>query len=110
MARKKLDAFEQQEQELSNVARALGHPARIKIIKLLMSNNGQSCQTIVDQLPLSQSTVSQHLRELRQSGLVEGQHEGTSVIYSVNREKLNNAQKMFADLFYSKSVLQPTLF
>lgn len=110
MAKSKANIFDTTERNLATVCKALGHPARIKIIKLLLANNHQTCQNIVDQLPLSQSTVSQHLRELRQCEILNAKHDKTAVIYSVNKDNLNSAQKMFADLFYSKVVLQPSLF
>lgn len=101
MAMSKKSLFEQSEVDLSVICKALGHPARIRIIKILLAKNDQTCQQIVDKLPLSQSTVSQHLSELRVANLVTGKNFKTSVIYSVDKINLAKAQKMFGDLFYA---------
>jgi len=101
MAMSKKSLFEQSEVDLSVVCKALGHPARIRIIKILLAKNDQTCQQIVDKLPLSQSTVSQHLSELRAANLVNGKNYKTSVIYSVDKTYLAKAQKMFSELFYA---------
>ncbi|MBC7425673.1 MAG: helix-turn-helix transcriptional regulator [Bacteroidia bacterium] len=112
MAMSKKSLFEQREVDLSVICKALGHPARVRIIQMLLDKNGQTCQEIVDKLPLSQSTVSQHLGELRQSGLVNGKNVKTSVIYSVDKDQLAKSQKMFSDLFYSHiyNIKQASLF
>ncbi len=112
MAMSKKSLFEPSEVDLSIVCKALGHPARIRIIKILLAKNDQTCQQIVDKLPLSQSTVSQHLSELRSANLVNGKNYKTSVIYSVDKVYLARAQKMFSELFYSHilNIKQASLF
>jgi len=104
MAISKKYLFNDKDLHLSKVCKALGHPARIAIIKALLHKNNQTCQDIVDDLPLSQSTVSQHLKELRVAGLIKGTNKKTSVIYSVERDALNNSQRMLSDIFFEKSV------
>lgn len=113
MAMSKKSLFEQEEVDLSTVCKALGHPARVRIIKLLLVQNNQTCQDIVNKLPLSQSTVSQHLSELRIANLISAKNYKTSVIYAVDKDYLAKAQKMFGDLFYShilNNIKQPSLF
>ncbi|MDP2176201.1 MAG: metalloregulator ArsR/SmtB family transcription factor [Bacteroidota bacterium] len=104
--------FEQSEVELSKVCKALGHPARIKIIKILLANNNQTCKEIVEKIPLSQSTVSQHLAELRDAELIIGKNFKTSVIYSVDKTYLSKAQRMLSDFLNAHilNVKQSTLF
>ncbi len=104
MAISKKYLFNDKDLQLSKVCKALGHPARIAIVKALLNKNNQTCQDIVDILPLSQSTVSQHLKELRIAGLIKGLNKKTSVIYTVDKDALNNAQRMLSDIFFQKTV------
>ena len=99
MAMSKKALFEPSEIDLSSVCKALGHPARIKIIKVLLAKNDQTCQEIVDKLPLSQSTVSQHLKELKSAGLIKGEIEGTSVCYCIDAAEWEKAKNMLTKLF-----------
>lgn len=112
MAMSKKDLFEKQEAELSMFCKALGHPARVKIVKLLLIKNNQTCNELVQNIPLSQSTVSQHLGELRQAKIISGKSVSTSVIYSVDKIALSKAQKMLSDFFNANilSAKQATLF
>lgn len=112
MAMSKKDLFDKQEVELSVICKALGHPARIKIIKILLSKNDQTCNDIVEKIPLSQSTVSQHLGELRNANIIIGKNVKTSVIYSVDKIYLSKAQKMLSELFnhHIINTKQATLF
>lgn len=78
--------------EMATLAKALGHPARIAIIEYLLSVDTCICGDIVDQLPLAQPTVSQHLKALKKAGLIKGNIEGNTICYCVdktNLEKLN---------------------
>ncbi len=76
---------------LAEVCKALGHPARIAILRKLIASEGCICGDIVDSLPLSQSTVSEHLRVLREAGLVCGTPEGVKRCYCINQEGLRRA-------------------
>ena len=76
MAAPKLDEFLKAEQELAQFAKALSHPARIAILKVLAQKNECVCGEIVEVLPLAQSTVSQHLKELKEAGLIKGTVDG----------------------------------
>lgn len=70
-------------ERLAALAKALGHPARVAIIRLLMRRESCVCGEIVDELPLAQSTVSQHLKQLKDAGLIRGEIDGPRVCYCV---------------------------
>ncbi len=74
--------------ELANLCKALGHPARIKILKHLLDEDRCICGRIVEVLPLAQSTVSQHLKILKESGLILGEVEGPRTCYCVDKNRL----------------------
>ena len=85
--------FTSDQNEMAELAKALGHPARIAIIEYLLSVNACICGDIVNELPLAQATVSQHLKELKNAGLIQGTIEGNAICYCVNEttlEKFNN--------------------
>ena len=84
MAAIKSYEFTSKENKQAKYAKALGHHARIAIIKLLISKQTCICRDIVEELPLSQSTVSQHLKELKDAGLIRGQIEGSKVCYCID--------------------------
>lgn len=81
MAHAKREHFTADEQELALVAKALSHPARVAILRLLAAQQTCICGEIVDKLPLSQSTVSQHLKELKAAGLIQGEISGPRTCY-----------------------------
>ena len=76
--------FTAKENKIAKYARALGHPARIAILNIIIKNQSCICGEIVDELPFSQSTVSQHLKELKEAGLIKGDIEGTKVCYCID--------------------------
>ncbi len=76
------------ERELAALTKALGHPARVRILRLLLARDACVCGEIVHELPLAQATVSQHLKVLRESGLVQGEVDGPRVCYCVDRQRL----------------------
>jgi len=78
------------------LAKALGHPARVAIIEYLMNVDSCICGDIVNELPLAQPTVSQHLKELKNSGLIKGNIEGNSICYCIDEKKLETLQTYFA--------------
>jgi DNA-binding transcriptional ArsR family regulator len=100
----KTEGFTKNQVDLARLAKALGHPARIAIIQFLASRNACICGDIVDELPLSQSTVSQHLKELKNAGLIKGEIEGPSVCYCINEKVWMKASKTLNDLFASVSL------
>ncbi|MDX2195690.1 MAG: metalloregulator ArsR/SmtB family transcription factor [Cytophagales bacterium] len=81
--------------------KALGHPARLAIIDLLIQKHSCICNDLVDELPLSQSTVSQHLRELKDAGIIKGDIEGQKVCYCINTEVWQQIQEDINVLFSS---------
>jgi DNA-binding transcriptional ArsR family regulator len=99
MAISKTEEFTKNEIEIAEIAKALSHPARIKILKILNDLNSCMVGSIVDLLPLSQSTVSQHLKELKRVGLIKGEIEGPKICYCINPEVLENAKEELNKLF-----------
>lgn len=97
----KTEEFTKTQNELASMAKALGHPARIAILQFLMKSKSCVCGEIVDELPLSQSTVSQHLSELKKAGLIKGDIDGPSVCYCIDEKAWNKAKKMISELFES---------
>lgn len=85
----KTDAYSVSHNRMAQLAKALGHPARMAIVDQLSRNNTCICGDFVEHLPLSQATVSQHLRELKSAGLIQGTIEGTSICYCLNPDTLN---------------------
>ena len=99
MAIHKKESFTQKEQDLAEFAKALAHPARIAILKLLAQRNECICGEIVDVLPLSQSTVSQHLKELKNAGLIDGSIDGPRSCYCINWKAFEKFMEEFSFLF-----------
>jgi len=99
MALSKIEKFTKKDIWLADVAKALSHPARIKILKILAGMNACMCGDIVELLPLSQSTVSQHLKELKRVGLITGEIEGPKVCYCINNANLQKAKSEINKLF-----------
>lgn len=99
MAFSKKDEFGSEDIWLADMAKALSHPARIKILKILTEMEACMCGDIVDLLPLSQSTVSQHLKELKRVGLIQGEIEGPKVCYCINSKTLLKTKKEIEKLF-----------
>ncbi len=98
MGLSKTKDFTKRQNELASIAKALGHPARIAILQFLASQKACVCGDIVNQLPLSQSTVSQHLKELKKVGLIKGDIEGPSVCYCLNEKTVMRARAVLGDL------------
>lgn len=80
----KSEHFTDHQNELANLLKALGHPARVAIVDYLIQHKQCVCGDIVSELPLSQATISQHLRELKQVGIIQGNIEGNSICYCLN--------------------------
>lgn len=85
-------------EQLAQLAWAVAHPARVRIVRLLINREACVCGEIVDQLPLAQSTVSQHLKILKESGLIQGEVDGPKVCYCVNSAKLKDLKALVAGL------------
>jgi len=99
MAFHKKEEFGKREQELADLAKALSHPARIAILKVLAQKNECICGEIVEVLPLAQSTVSQHLKELKNSGLIEGTLDGPRSCYCINWKTFQKFNEDLSMLF-----------
>ena len=99
MAVSKKDEFTQEEVWLADIAKSLSHPARIKILKMLNEMNSCMVGILVDKLPLAQATVSQHLKELKRVGLIDGEIDGPKVCYCVNNKELTKAKNALDKLF-----------
>ena len=99
MSKKELTADQEQ---LARFAKALGHPARVAIIEYLLTVDACICGDIVNELPLAQATVSQHLKELKDSGLIQGEIETPKVKYCINRDNWEKAQQYFETFFSLK--------
>jgi len=99
MAFNKKDEFGKKEQELAGIAKALSHPARIAILKVLAQKNECICGDIVEVLPLAQSTVSQHLKELKNAGLISGTVDGPRSCYCINWKTIDKFNTDLSNLF-----------
>jgi ArsR family transcriptional regulator len=86
------------DEELASLAKALGHPARVKILRLLLLRNACICSDIVDELPLAQSTVSQHLKVLKEAGLIRGDVDGPRVCYCIEPRTLRRLRALVSSL------------
>lgn len=82
----KTDQYTQEQIQLSSLMKVLGHPARVAILQSIIASNACVCGDLVTEIGLAQSTVSQHLKELKSAGLIKGTIEGTSVCYCINTE------------------------
>ena len=101
MALSKKDEFSDRDIALAEFAKAIAHPARIVILKLLATRSSCICGEIVDELPLSQSTVSQHLKALKTAGLIQGEIEGPKTCYCLSPAGFARLEKAFPQ-FLSK--------
>lgn len=98
MAQQTIDGFTAEDVTTARMLKALSHPARIAIVRLLASRASCICGDIVDELPLAQATVSQHLRELKEACIVQGTISGPKVCYCLNPEGWAHVQRIVADL------------
>lgn len=94
----KTDFFTDEQNKLAVIAKALGHPARIAIIEFLLKVNECICGDIVNELPLAQPTISQHLKELKNAGLIRGNVEGNSVCYCLDEKAFEILNKYFSSV------------
>lgn len=99
MAFSKKDEFTKEEVWLADITKALSHPARIRILKILTELNSCMVGSLVDQLPLAQATVSQHLKELKRVDLISGEIDGPKICYCVNHKVLQKAKNQLDKLF-----------
>ncbi len=103
MGTSKTEIFTEQQNLLAKYAKALSHPARIAIVQHLMNTNACVCGDIVNEIGLAQATVSQHLKELKKIGIIQGTVEGTKVCYCLDTNSWNELNAILGD-FISKIV------
>lgn len=103
----KTTLFTKEQNELSRAAKALAHPARIAIVQYLLSTNTCFNGDLVEELGLAQATVSQHLRELKDAGIIQGTIEGVRVNYCINPERWKELRQEFVSLFDQLDDIHP---
>lgn len=87
------------QEQIARFAKAMGHPARIAILNFLATRNNCYFGDIHEELPIAKATVSQHLKELKEAGLIQGEIETPKVKYCINRENWKLAKQLFTGLF-----------
>ncbi|RZL29696.1 MAG: ArsR family transcriptional regulator [Pedobacter sp.] len=98
MGATKTEHFTEKQNQIAMIAKALGHPARIAIIDYLLKVNECICGDIVNELPLAQPTISQHLKELKNAGLIKGNIEGTTICYCINEKTFDILKTYFSNI------------
>ena len=98
------DLFDGQTNELAELAKVLGHPARIRILQILLDTDSCITGDLVDDLGLAQPTVSQHLKALKESGLIRGDIDGTKVCYCIDTDRWKVLHKVLGDFIFSPSI------
>ena len=98
MGATKTEHFTDKQNSIAILTKALGHPARIAIMEYLIKVDACICGDIVNELPLAQPTISQHLKELKNAGLIKGNIEGNSICYCVDEKAISKLQNYFASI------------
>ena len=98
MGATKTEHFTDRQNQLSTLAKALGHPARIAILDYLLKVDTCICGDIVNELPLAQPTISQHLKELKNADLIKGNIDGNAIYYCINEKALEILQTYFSNI------------
>ena len=101
MGTTKTEEFTIKDNKIAKYAKALAHPARVAILQLLIKKQACICGDIVEELPLSQSTVSQHLKELKEAGLIKGDIDGAKICYCIDEKEWGIARGYLETLFGS---------
>ncbi len=105
MGKSKNESFSDTQNTIAKIAKGLSHPARIAILEYLLTKDSCVCGDIVDELPLAQATVSQHLKELKELGLIKGEISGTKVCYCINQANWTAYKTILANFFEDNSNL-----
>ena len=92
------ESFTKRQNEIAGIMKALAHPARVAIIDYLLKTDSCICGDIVNELPLAQPTVSQHLKELKNAGLIKGNIEGNAICYCINENTFSKFQHFLSDI------------
>jgi ArsR family transcriptional regulator len=103
----KTAVFTEEQQQLARMAKALAHPARVAIIQLLAGKQTCISGDIAAELPLSRTTISQHLQELKALDLIRGEIDGLTVCYCLNTELLRQVQQQFLTFFGEATAVPP---
>ena len=93
----KSEIFTNEQNQISGIAKVLGHPARVAILLYLFETNSCICGDLVDQIGLAQPTISQHLRELKKIGLIKGNIEGTSICYCIDKTNWSKMKTVISE-------------
>ena len=99
----KSDIFTDEQNKLASLFKVLGHPARIAILQYIINQKACICNDLVDELGLAQATISQHLKELKSTGIIQGSIYGKSVCYCIDEKMWKKVQKEF-DTFFNQNV------
>lgn len=99
MGATKTALFTEEQNQMANMAKAIAHPARIAILQYLVRKNACICGDLVEELGLAQATTSQHLKELKNAGIIQGNIEGASVCYCINPTVWNQYHMLFLAFF-----------
>lgn len=95
----KSELFKKRQNRIATLAKAFDHPARVAIVEYLLSHQTCICNDLVNELPLSQSTITQHLKELKQIGIIKGEVEGPKVNYCIDEKAWGEARDIFLNMF-----------
>jgi DNA-binding transcriptional ArsR family regulator len=98
MGTTKSDHFSVKQNQIANIAKAIGHPARVAILDYLTKVDSCICSDIVNELPLAQPTISQHIKELKTAGLIKGNIEGNVICYCIDEKAIEKIQAYFTKL------------
>lgn len=98
MGASKSEHFTDYQNELATLSKAMGHPARIAILEYLLKVDTCICGDIVNELPLAQPTISQHLKELKNAGLIKGNIEGNAICYCINENGFEKIKSFFSHI------------
>ncbi len=95
----KTEIFDRTQNKLAGIFKVLGHPARIAILQHIGRQNACICNDIVEEIGLAQPTISQHLKELKRIGLIEGEIEGNKVCYCISKDRWKEIQSLLNTFF-----------
>jgi DNA-binding transcriptional ArsR family regulator len=99
----KTEIFTEEQNKIALIAKAFGHPARVAILQHLFRIDACICGDLVNEIGLAQPTISQHLKELKNLGLIQGKIEGTSICYCINQKKWTEAEQLFKTFLSQKA-------
>ncbi len=102
MGATRTDIYTAEQNRIAAIAKVIGHPARVAILQYLIKVDSCICGEIVDEIGLAQPTISQHLREMKQIGLIRGEIDGTKVCYCINQDVYNEMKQIFDNAFGQK--------